>query len=121
MRQDAELLCDDRNIVRKWPDGFRIHGTWSHGELSEVSPAEAPLRAAFFLVQDTKNYLVPIRSHKEITLKLMENIVVPVTTTGWWNNIFRLFEELVSEVPFYDLHFDKSGRVVDVVKNVSIP
>lgn len=121
MRQHGELLCDDRNIVRKWEDGFRIHGTWSHGELSEVSPAEAPLRAAFFLVQDTKNYAVHLQSCKEITLRLMENLVVPVTTTRWWNNIFRLFEELVSEVPFYDLHFDKSGGVVDVVKNLRKP
>ncbi len=29
---DVEILCDDRNIVRRWPDGFRVHGTWSHGD-----------------------------------------------------------------------------------------
>ena len=46
MLQDrAEILCDDRNVVRRWPEGFRIHGTWSHGEVPDVSPASAPLRA----------------------------------------------------------------------------
>ena len=29
----GEILCDDRNIVRRWPEGFRVHGTWSHGEV----------------------------------------------------------------------------------------
>ncbi|MFQ5616637.1 MAG: hypothetical protein ACE5GO_09305, partial [Anaerolineales bacterium] len=61
----AEILCDDRNIVRKWDNvqdlpgfgnltslhGWRVHGTWSHGDIPDVSPASAPLRAALFLEQ----------------------------------------------------------------------
>jgi hypothetical protein len=31
LRSQGEMLCDDRIIVRRWQDGFRIHGTWSHG------------------------------------------------------------------------------------------
>ncbi|HJW75701.1 MAG TPA: hypothetical protein VJ787_08555, partial [Thermoleophilia bacterium] len=47
--QAGQLLCDDRNIVRRWPDGFRVHGTWSHGELPIVSPESARLAAILFL------------------------------------------------------------------------
>ena len=31
-------------IVRKGPGGFRVHGTWNHGEIGRVSPGSAPLR-----------------------------------------------------------------------------
>ncbi len=34
----GEVLCDDRNIVRREPGGgFRVYGTWSHGEVPIVS------------------------------------------------------------------------------------
>ena len=33
----VEILCDDRNIVRRWEEGWRVHGTWSHGDVPEVS------------------------------------------------------------------------------------
>ncbi len=49
LRNKGEILCDDRIIVRRWPGGFRIHGTWSHGELPDVSTSDAPLRAIMFL------------------------------------------------------------------------
>ncbi|HNR69665.1 MAG TPA: hypothetical protein PKN24_16580, partial [bacterium] len=45
----AEILCDDRIIVRQEQKGFRIHGTWHHGEIPTVSPHSAPLKAIFLL------------------------------------------------------------------------
>lgn len=56
---EVEILCDDRNIVRKWskplsatgPSGWRVHGTWSHGDVAEVSSSSAPLRAILFIQQ----------------------------------------------------------------------
>jgi hypothetical protein len=62
----AEILCDDRNIVRRWPEGFRVHGTWSHGEVPLVSPASAPLKAILFLQQSKKNRLVRLTKGGEI-------------------------------------------------------
>ena len=47
LKDKAEILCDDRMIVRRWKEGFRIHGTWSHGDLPEVSANSAPLKAIF--------------------------------------------------------------------------
>ncbi len=32
-----EILCDDRNIIRRWENGWRVHGTWSHGDIAKVS------------------------------------------------------------------------------------
>ena len=48
LKGQAKILCDDRIIVRKWPEGFRIHGTWGHGEVPDVSPDSAPLERDLF-------------------------------------------------------------------------
>jgi hypothetical protein len=32
----VEILCDDRNIVRRMDDGWRVYGTWSHGDVNEA-------------------------------------------------------------------------------------
>jgi hypothetical protein len=50
----AEILCDDRSIVRRWPDGWRLYGTWSRGDVPDVSPSSAPLQAILFLEQSTQ-------------------------------------------------------------------
>ena len=67
----AEILCDDRNIVRRWPrgyaggsPGFYVHGTWSHGDVPDVSSAGAPLRAILFLEQSEHNEIVPLADRK---------------------------------------------------------
>jgi MoaA/NifB/PqqE/SkfB family radical SAM enzyme len=116
--KNAEILCDDRVIVRRWKDGFRIHGNWSHGDVPIVSPNSAPLKAVMFLEQARDNRLVPIESKKEIIGKLLSCIVKPLETSDWWEKIFDLAENISNEVPCYSLQFDKSGRVVDLLKSL---
>ena len=45
LKGQAEILCDDRIIVRRWEEGFKIHGTWSHGDVPDVSPNCAPTQS----------------------------------------------------------------------------
>ncbi len=59
-----EILCDDRTVVRRWPEGFRVHGTWSHGDVPDVSPGGAPLRAVLFLEQSGENALLPLEESR---------------------------------------------------------
>ncbi len=42
LKGKAEILCDDRNVARRWNNGWRVHGTWSHGDVAEVSPRPRP-------------------------------------------------------------------------------
>jgi MoaA/NifB/PqqE/SkfB family radical SAM enzyme len=118
IRDHAEILCDDRIIVRRWPEGFRIHGTWSHGEVPTVSANSAPLRAILFLEKAPENRLVPLESKREILPRLLACLIKPHVTTEWWDKMLPLMERLADEVPCYDLRFDKSGRVVDLLKNL---
>jgi hypothetical protein len=119
LKDDAELLCDDRNIVRKWPDGFRIHGTWSHGDVPIVSPNSAPLRAIMFLEQAKENRLIPIDDAKEIMMgRLLTRVIKPLADADWWDKTLTLLEEMAHQVPCYIVRFDMSGEVVDLLKQL---
>jgi MoaA/NifB/PqqE/SkfB family radical SAM enzyme len=108
----AEILCDDRNIARRWDDGWRVHGTWSHGDVSDVSAASGPLRAVLFLHQDSRNEIAPLTDRMEIWKRLLATLIKPMVTAEWWHKELDVLERLVSEVPCYTMHFDKSGAIV---------
>jgi len=118
LRGHGEILCDDRIIVRRWPEGFRIHGTWSHGELPDVSPADAPLRAVLFLEKAGVNELIPITAKRERLVQVLAHVVKPLVTADWWEKTLGLAEKMADEVPAYRLRFDKSGAVVDLLKQL---
>lgn len=118
LKDKAEVLCDDRIIVRRWPEGFRIYGTWSHGEVQEVSAGSAPLRSILFLEKAQENRLIPLDDKQEVIRKLLACLIKPFATADWWDKILSLVEKMAREVPCYTLHFDKSGRVVEVLNDL---
>ena len=123
-RVGVEILCDDRNIVRKWfpplsttGEGqgggeWRVYGTWSHGDVPDVSPASAPLRAICFIEQVAENTLTPLTDRKEITRRLLACVIKPFVTAAWWHKTLDLIEQMAREVPCYVMRFDKSGEIV---------
>jgi MoaA/NifB/PqqE/SkfB family radical SAM enzyme len=111
----ARVLCDDRVAVRGSPEGFRVHGTWSHGEIDRVSPGPAPLRAVFFLRQASTNRAVRIDDPRAVLKDFLPRLVRPLVSADWWEKALAVAEAVVREVPFYDLHFDKSGAVADIL------
>jgi len=115
----AEILCDDRNIVRRGADGFRVYGTWSHGEVPVVSAASAPLRAVLFLKQSSDNCLVPVTDRREVLKRLLACVIRPMETTAWWRKTLSVVEALAREVPSYIMEFDKSGRIVEQLLNLA--
>ena len=114
MREHAEVLNDERIVVRRWPEGFRIHGTWSHGELPEVSANSAPLAAVFLLKQAPENLAEPIGKRDAIK-KMIGCLIKSHETKEWWEKSLDVLEQLAEEVPVYVLHFDKTGRVNNVL------
>jgi hypothetical protein len=118
LKNKAEILCDDRIIVRKWEDGFRIHGTWSHGDLPDISAGSAPLKAIFFLEQDKQNRLCQIDSKHEAATRLLACLVKPLVTADWWDRMLSLVGMMTSEIPCYVLHFNKSGEVVAMLQEL---
>jgi len=115
LKERAKILCDDRVITRRWTEGFRIHGTWSHGDVPDVSPDSAPLRAIMFLEKASLNDLALIGNKKEVIKRLVACLVRPFVTKDWWEKMLALVEVVVKEIPCYVLKFDKTGKVVDVM------
>lgn len=118
LREEAEILCDDRMIVRRHAEGFMVHGTWSHGDIPEVSPRSAPLNAIFFLEKDTNNRIEAIHDRRKIIGKLLACLIKPLGTADWWDKMLSLQWEIAREIPCYFLHFNKSREVVELLKNL---
>ena len=112
----GRVLCDDRVIVRKGPGGFRVHGTWNHGEIRRVSPGSAPLRAVFFLRQSAFNRIDRVGDPRAVLTGFLPRLVRPLVSADWWEQALALAGDIVRDVPFYDLSFDKSGAIVGVLE-----
>jgi MoaA/NifB/PqqE/SkfB family radical SAM enzyme len=117
---DAEILCDDRNVIRKWPEGWRVHGTWSHGTTADVSPSDSPLAGILFLKQDKANMIEPLLDKKEIWKRLLATLIRPMVTSEWWQKELDVLERIVNELPFYIMSFDKSGTIADMIANMTV-
>jgi MoaA/NifB/PqqE/SkfB family radical SAM enzyme len=132
----AEILCDDRNVLRYWPSKttaqkptsvpmtrekrngngqWLVHGTWSHGTTTDVSPSSAPLCAILFLKQDKKNKIEPLTDRKKIWHNLLATLIRPMVTAEWWQKELDILERIVHEIPCYTMHFDKSGAIVEEI------
>ncbi|MFC1857291.1 radical SAM protein [Thermodesulfobacteriota bacterium] len=118
LKDKAEILCDDRIIVRRWGKEFRLHGTWSHGDIPEVSPNSAPLKAILFLKQERENKLIILDNKRDIIHRLLACLIKPFVTTDWWEKMLAIAERLAHSVPCYNLNFDKTGKVVDILHHL---
>jgi hypothetical protein len=118
LQDQAKVLCDDRIIVRRWPKGFTIHGTWSHGDVPDVSADSAPLNAILFLKQARENRLIPLDRRQEIISMLLACLIKPLGTADWWEKMLALVDQMAHEVPCYSLHFTKDGDVIDLLRHL---
>lgn len=114
----AKLLCDDRNVIRLWDDGFKVHGTWAHGELPTVNPDAAPLKKIFFLEKSSQNRILLLTNKMEAFAKILQCLIRPVQTEEWWNLMFSLIKRLQKNVPMYKMSFSTDGKIVDKLKSM---
>ncbi|MDO8738185.1 hypothetical protein [Candidatus Deferrimicrobium sp.] len=116
----VEILCDDRNIVRRVDDGWQVYGTWSHGDVPVVSANDAPLRAICFIEKANENILMPLTDRKEVTRRLLACVIKPFVTADWWDKTLDLIEKLANEAPCYVMRFDKSGEIAGELRRLSL-
>jgi MoaA/NifB/PqqE/SkfB family radical SAM enzyme len=115
----VEILCDDRNIVRRLEGGWRVYGTWSHGDVPAVSANDAPLRAVCFIEKANENTLTPLADSREIIRRLLSCVIRPFVTADWWRKTLDTAGQMTREVPFYVMQFDKSGEIVGELKKLT--
>jgi hypothetical protein len=116
---NVEILCDDRNIVRRMNDGWQVYGTWSHGDVPVVSASNAPLQAICFIEKANENTLIPLTDRTEIRRRLLACVIRPFVTADWWGRTLDLIGELADDVSCYVMRFDQSGKMEAAIANLS--
>jgi hypothetical protein len=118
LKDRTEILCDDRIILRKQNGKWNIHGTWSHGEMPDVSPGSAPLAAIFFLEKAPENDIIPLDNKEEALVRLLGCVIKPLVDAGWWAKTLLYVEDVGINIPCFRLLFDKSGRVIPLIESL---
>jgi MoaA/NifB/PqqE/SkfB family radical SAM enzyme len=114
----VEILCDDRNILRRNSDGWKIYGSWSHGDIPDVSPSSAPLNAICFIQQAEENVIQPLLDKKAVYSLLLSHVIKPMATSDWWQKTIGYIEKCTQEVPFYVMRFDKTGAIIKEIERI---
>ncbi len=118
LRGHAEILCDDRNIIRRRAGGdYIVHGTWSHGDVPDVSSRPAPLKAVLFLEKAEENSITPLTDRAEIRKRLLACLIKALITKEWWEKELDLITRMSKELDFFILRSDKSREIVSILKN----
>ncbi len=118
LKEGIEPLCDDRNVLRKGPAGYKIYGTWAYKDLPNVQATSVPLSALMFLEQAKENLIIPIEDRLEVSRRLLPCVIRPVESTEWWNKTLTVVDEIVREIPCYVLRFDLTGRIINQLKSL---
>lgn len=116
----AEILCDDRIALR--PDGaggFRIHGTWSHGDVPDISPASAPLTELFLLRKSTRDEASPVTDRRAVARHLLDLVIKPLATAAWWGQTLGAIDRLSASLRAWDLGFGLGGGILGILDRVA--
>lgn len=112
-KNKTKLLSDDRIIIRKNDGGYAAYGTPWPGEAGIALNDSMPLSGIFFINHGSTNRIKTIKPKKALER------LFPVTSIPWYDrdvmpNVLDFCEDLVFNVPAYELDFKPSVEVVDV-------
>jgi hypothetical protein len=113
---DYEVLSDDRIIVRKMDKTFKAFGTPWPGEAGIAVNKSVDLAGIFFISQASFNKIEEIKPQKALERLL------PVVSIPWYDKevmikILDFCEDLISNVPLYELHFEPGNEIINVFQN----
>jgi hypothetical protein len=111
------LLNDDRLALRRSGGVWRLFGTPWYGESRVSSSAGADLSTLFFIRHSKKNYVRRL-SAAEACRHLMVQALMPLWDEGATSRVLGIFEDLIGNVPSYELGFLPARSAVRLVKSV---
>lgn len=112
----AEMLSDDRIIIRKIDGAFRAFGTPWAGDADIAENKNVRLDRIFFIHHAETNRVKELKS-KETVERLM-----PVTSIPWYDemaiqNMLAFCEDLALNIPAYELHFRPDHNIVTFLED----
>jgi hypothetical protein len=110
---DYEFLSDDRIIVRNMDKTFKAFGTPWPGEAGIAVNKNVALSGIFFISQASFNKIEDIKPQKA-----MERLL-PVVSIPWYDKevmvkILDFCEDLISNVPVYELYFKPGNEIINI-------
>ncbi len=113
---NAQMLSDDRIIIRKTDNRFRAFGTPWAGDAGIAENTSFPLSGIFFIHHSEENVIKAIKP-KEAVERL-----IPVTSIPWHDekaiqSMLAFCEDLVLNIPAYELHFRPDTDVVTFLED----
>ena len=111
----AEILSDDRIVVRPHDGGWRMYGTPWHGEADICSPSHARLHRIFLLDQATDNAVHPL-SPATAVARLLSCTFPPFHDASGLSAIAGTLAAIAADVPVTRLSFVNDHSAVDFVR-----
>jgi len=114
----GEMLSQEKVIIRKWPEGYKIHPIWDQSFIENSTSDMASLSSVIFIEKSQNNRIVSVEDKKEIETRLQEFIIKPIFIGNWWNKVHPLLEDIANNIQFYILEFDKSSSIIDTLSKI---
>jgi hypothetical protein len=111
----AQVLSDDRIILRCLEGRIWMYGTPWHGEAELACALRTPLAQIFFLGRGAKNDVVPSRP-AEAVARLLACSFLPFYNPGGLDFCLGFFQQLTRTVPCGELRFVPDERAVQFVR-----
>jgi hypothetical protein len=112
----ADIVSDDRVILRREHDGWWMYGTPWHGEADICSSSRARLTAVYLLAKSNRNSIETMSASAAVA-RLLACAFPPFHDRGGLTSVVSTLSMLTREVPVARLSFTKTPDVVSFVRN----
>ena len=114
---DAEILSDDRTIVRKKGDHYMMYGTPWHGEGKFGSPGSARLEQIFFIQHGQTNSISKSAKAQSVT-QFLKCAFPPFWDAKGLEYSIDVFSDLAAAVPCRMLSFKADSSIIGFVEGL---
>lgn len=113
----AIVVNDDKTIVRKENDGYRLYGTPWPGMGGMALPDSAPLKRVFIIEHSPTNHFVDLKS-VQATSELLARAVVPLWDVNKMLFTLDFLESFTQDISCQKLGFVPDQSVIEFVLNL---
>lgn len=117
---DALVLSDERIIVRRIDNGFRMYGTPWQSNAAASSPENVPLERTFFIKHSPENHAVLLKAG-DAASRLFTRCFPTFWDESSLNYTLDLVGQIAEQVPCYELGFVPDNNVLDFVNKINSP
>ncbi len=118
-RANAQILSDDRIILRARDGRIWMHGTPWHGDAGIASPESAPLARVYLLEHGSKSELFPL-SRGRAAAELFARSFVPHHSQKGVQFALRFLDRIAQEIPCFVFRFVPDQTAVEAICRAEI-